>query len=119
MPDDSVTEIQPHDQVLLIAVHKRSLDEASTRRLVDDVLTAAGRTPRVPIVLDLSHVRFAPSVALGSLVQLAKSFKLDRRRIALIGVDQRILQTIRVTQLHEVLEVRDSLEQVIATSGGA
>jgi anti-anti-sigma factor len=116
MPDEPVTEIQAHDQVLLVAVQKRSLDEAATRQLVDDVLTAAGQTPRVPIVLDLSRVRFAPSVALGSLVQLAKSFKLDRRRIALIGVDRRIYQTIRVTQLHEVLEIRDSLEQVIDAS---
>lgn len=119
MSDELVTEIQAHDQVLLIAVLKRSLDEASTRQLVDDVLTAAGRRPRVPIVLDLSRVRFAPSVALGSLVQLAKSFELDRRRIALIGVDRRILKTIRVTQLHELLEIRDTLVQVIATSGGS
>jgi len=115
MADESVTEIQADDPVLLIAVHKRSLDEASTRRLVDDVLTAAGRTPRVPVVLDLSRVRFAPSVAVGSLVQLAKSFRLDRRRIALIGVDRRIVETIRVTQLHEVLEIRDNVEAVIAT----
>lgn len=116
MSDESVTEIQAHDHVLLIAVHRRSLDEASTRQLVDDVLTAAARTPRLPIVLDLSRVRFAPSAALGSLVHLAKSFKLDRRRIALIAVDPRIVETIRVTQLHQVLEIRDTLEQVIATS---
>ena len=119
MSDELVTEIQAHDQVLLVAVHKRSLDEASTRQLVDDVLTAAGRTPRVPIVLDLSRVRFAPSVALGSLAQLGKSFRLDRRRIALIGVDRRIVETIRVTQLHQVLEIHDTLEQVIATSGAS
>lgn len=115
MSDELVTEVQAHDQVLLIAVHKRYLDADSTQQLVDDVLTAAGRTLRVPIVLDLSRVRFAPSLALGSLAQLGKSFKFDRRRIALIGLDRRIFEAIRVTQLHQILEIHDTLEQVIAT----
>ena len=113
MPEQTVTEIQSTDPVLLIAIKKRSLTEDATRQLVDDVLTAAGQTPRVPIVLDMSQVKFAPSVALGSLVNLAKSFKLDQRRIALIHLDQRVIETIRVTQLHQVLETHNTLEQVL------
>ena len=47
-----------------------------TQALVDELLTAAAVTPSVPIVLDLSTVKFAPSVALGALVQLTKSLAL-------------------------------------------
>ena len=112
MSDEPVMEIQPHEQVLLIVVQRRNLDEQSTRELVDGVLTASARTPRLPIVLDFSQVRFAPSVALGALVRLSSSFKLDRRRIAMIGVHQRLQETIRVTRLHQVLEIHDSLEQI-------
>ena len=114
MSDEAVIEIQPHEQVLLIVVQRRNLDEQSTRELVDGVLTAAGRIPSLPIVLDFSKVRFAPSVALGALVRLSSSFKLDRRRIAMIGINQRLRETIRVTRLHTVLEIHDSLEQVTA-----
>ena len=72
MPDSSVTEVKPHDEVLLIEVCKRTLNDISTRALVDEVYTAAGQYPKKPIVLDLGRVKFAPSVALGSLVQLAE-----------------------------------------------
>jgi anti-anti-sigma factor len=113
MSDEAVFEIKPHDQVVLIVVRKRILDEPSTRKLTDGVLTAAAETPRLPVVLDLGQVKFAPSVALGSLVQLSNSFKFDRRRIVLIGIGPRIYDAMRVTRLDKVLEIHDTLEQVI------
>lgn len=116
MSDEPVFEIKPHDQVLLIIVQKRILDEASTEKLTDGVLTAAAETPRLPVVLDLGKVKFAPSVVLGSLVQLSNSFKFDRRRIALIGIGRRLQDAIRVTRLDQVLEIHDTLEQVLEKS---
>ena len=113
MPDEPVTEIQPHDQVLLVLVRKRSLNETSSQELVDDVLAEASTRPGVPIVLDLSLLRFVPSVALARLVRLSKSLRLEGRRLALIRVDRRVLDVIHVTNLHAVLEIHDTLEQVI------
>ena len=112
MSEQAVLEIQPHQEVLLLAVQARTLDEDSTRALVDGVLAAAAQTPALPIVLDFSKVRFAPSVGLGSLVRLSNSFKPDGRRVAVIGLNQRLRETVRVTQLHRVLEIHDSLEQI-------
>ncbi len=114
MSEQTVCAVQPNEQALVILVQKRSLDAPSTRQLVDDVLTLAAGRPGVPIVLDLSRVRFAPSVALGSLVQLSKSFKLDGRRIALIGIDRHVLEAIRITRLDTVLEIHDTLDGVIS-----
>ena len=112
MPDGAVTEIRAHDEVLLLAVLKRTLDDASTRQLVDDVETAAVERPKVPIVIDLAAVRFAPSVALGSLVQLSKGFKMTGRRLALVGVDRRVMDAVRVTQLDRILEIYDNVGQL-------
>ena len=112
MPD-SVTEIVTHDRVLLIRVLKRSLNEASSRRLSEEVMEAAAATPKLPVVLDIGAVRFAPSVALGELVQLSKSFKLDGRRLALINVESNVLCAIHVTNLHTVLEIHNTVDQVI------
>ena len=41
MSNDNVTEVVPHDDVVLITILKRSLDDVTTRQLVDDVETAA------------------------------------------------------------------------------
>jgi len=114
---DSATEIRPHEQVLLIGVLSHSLDEATMTKLSVDVMTAAGKRPQVPVVLDVSRVRFAPSVALGLLVQLSRGLKLEGRRLALIGVQPRLLTTIRVTRLDSQMEICESVDQVVGPAG--
>lgn len=109
------SEIRPHEEVLLVAVLKRSLDEITTNELVDHVLTAAVDVPSKPIALDLTAVKFAPSVALGALVKLAKSFEFDGRRLGIICSDSRIRKTIKITRLHEVLEIHDTLDRFLAS----
>ena len=110
MTDGAVTAIVPHDEVLLIAVNTRTLNAASTEALTDAIQEAAANRPGVPIVIDLAKVKFAPSVALGALVQTTKSFSLDGRRIALIGVDVRVLDAITVTRLDRILDIYRTLE---------
>lgn len=113
MPDGPATQVEIQEKAVLVSVLKRTLDEPATRELVDEVLAAAANHPGKVIVLDLTKVRFAPSVALGSLVQLSKSFRLDGRRIALVGLDIRVRDAIRVTQLDKVLEIHDRLDDVL------
>ena len=110
---EPVTAVQPHDQVLLISIQKRALDDAATRQLIEDVMSEAVTRPRVRIVLDMSRVRFAPSVALGGLVQLSKSFRLDGRRLAIIHVDPQVLGSMHVTNLHNILEIHTDLDQML------
>jgi anti-anti-sigma factor len=110
---EALTEIRPHEQVLLIAILKRSLDTESSRQIANEILTAAVRQRGIPVVLDMSQVRFAPSSALGVLVQLSKSFRLDARRLALIAVQPQVLGPIRVTNLHTLVEIHDTLDQVL------
>jgi anti-anti-sigma factor len=114
MSDASVVEVVPHDKILLIAIRARSLDDAKTPLFIDGVLNAASQRPGVPIVIDMSAVRFAPSVALGAFVQLSKSLKMEGRRIGLFGVERRVFNTMSVTQLNKILEIRDTLEQFLA-----
>ena len=111
MPD-AVSEIVPHDDYLIVKVLKSTLDDTSTNQLLEDVYAAAPEKPGAPIVIDLGVVKFAPSVALGSLVQLTNSFKFEERRFILIGVSDRIMGPIRVTRLDRVLEIRRSLDDI-------
>jgi anti-anti-sigma factor len=113
MSEESVTEVRPHEKVLLIEVAKRSLDETSARQLADNVLTAAAARPNVPVVLDLTQLGFAPSAAIGSLIRLSRSFKLDGRKLTLIGIQPRVLGAIKVTRLDAILDIHDTLEQVL------
>lgn len=111
-----IIEIHPHDRVLLITILKKSLNETSTSEMVDEVMTAAAERPGVPVILDFGPVKFAPSVALGSLMQLSKSLTLEGRRMALINLDQRIYGAIRVARLHTVLEIHDTLDRALQSA---
>ena len=71
MPADDITAIVPHDTVLHIVVQKRSLTAMTTEALTDNILVAAAEHPGLPIVLDLTKVTFAPSVAMANMSDLA------------------------------------------------
>lgn len=115
MSADQIIEITPHDGLLHIVVQKRSLTAATTETLTDSILGAAAQHPHLPIVLDLGTVTFAPSVALGALVQMSKSFSIDGRRIALVGVHPRVMEAIKVTRLDTVLEIHDTIDDIPRT----
>ncbi len=108
-----VTDIESRDDALLVVVQARTLDDSATNELVDNILVAAAEHPGPPIVVDMKNVRFAPSVALGSLVRLSKSFKLDGRRLILVGVDRRTRGAISVTRLDKVLEIFNTLDDAL------
>jgi anti-anti-sigma factor len=110
----SITAIQPHDDALVITINKRTLDDRATEKLVDDIYTAAAARTGVPIVLDMGRVKFAPSVALGALVKLVKSFEFEGRRLALIGVDHRVRDAVRITSLDQILEIHPDLDAVLS-----
>lgn len=113
MADEPVVRIEPHEEVLHVVVLRRSLDSIASEAMTEEVLAAAAARPGVPVVMDVSQVRFAPSVALGGLVQMSHSLRLEGRRLALFGVQRRVYDTILVAHLDQVLEIHPSLEDAL------
>ncbi len=114
MNDYQTITIEGHDDVLLAVVRTRRLDSATALTLEDEVSRAAIEQPRLPVVIDLFSVKFAPSVALGVLVNLFKGFKVAGRRAFLIGANSQIRGTLSVTGLDALIDVRESLDAVLA-----
>lgn len=113
-----VTEIRTESDALIAAVRTSTLNESVVNDFQHTLLMAASATPRVPIILDLSDVEFAPSVALGALVKLTKTLKLEGRRLLLVGIRPRLRGVITVTQLHKLLEIGESVSDALALIRG-
>lgn len=113
-----VTEIKIESDALIAAVRTGTLNESVVNDFQHSLLMAASATPRVPIIVDLSDVEFAPSVALGALVKLTKTLKLEGRRLLLVGIRPRLRGVITVTQLHKLLEIRESVADALALIRG-
>ena len=116
MSDYEVIEVKPHEQVVLVLVQAARLNSTTAAKLEDEVSHAISEAPGLPLVLDLSNVKFAPSVALGALVNLFKFMKMQNRKAFLVGVNRQIRGTLGVTRLDALIQIRsnvaDALTQV-------
>jgi len=113
MTESQVIEIVPHEQVLLILVLPRRLDAATAAELENAVSHAVLARGSVPLVLDLSNVRFAPSIALGVFVNLLRGMNLSGRKTYFIGVNHQLRGTLAVTRLDAMISVREKLDDVL------
>ena len=110
---DTVTRVEPHEQVVLVHVERRTLNEEATSALEWEVSAAAAAKPGLPVVLSLKKVTFVPSNALGALVNLRNGLNLEGRPLILIELSRQVRGTIRVTRLDQVLKVYLTLDDAL------
>lgn len=113
MPENKVIEIVPQEQVLLVRVLPRRLDAQTAADLEHEVSLALIERPGVPLVLDLTVVKFVPSVALGVFVNMLRGMELAKRKAYFIGVNHQLRGTLAVTRLDAMITVREKLDHVL------
>jgi anti-sigma B factor antagonist len=87
------------------------MDENSLKALAAAIDEASGSDAGVTLViLDLSRVAIVPSLALGSLVQVANKCKARQQKLKLAGVQPQIRQIFTITRLDRVFQFADSVE---------
>lgn len=113
MSDQPVAEVRVEDAAVVLVIQRRNLDEPAAEEMIDAALGARASHPKLPIVIDLSQVKFAPSVALGAFTRLNKILRLDNVSLNLASVDPRIRQTLRVTRIHTLLGIYDTVDDAL------
>ncbi|TWT42361.1 STAS domain protein [Phycisphaerae bacterium RAS1] len=104
MAKQSQVTVERRGDVAILSILCRSMDEPAAQQLHDDGLAASSEGPTRALVVDMSKVEFAPSVALGAFIRLAQALKLSGQRLVIVGVTQRVHGTFSVTRLDKVLE---------------
>jgi anti-anti-sigma factor len=108
MADDHkqpVLSFPPHEGILLATVECAEMDEDLTRQMQDSLIKAAEATPKVPVVLDLSKVTFAPSLTIGALVSFLTYFRQLDRRFILVGIQPHVRKVLTVIRLDQIFEI--------------
>ena len=103
--------ITVQDGILLTKVECAHMEDQHAQALVLQLVAAADQTPSLPIVLDLSHVTIMPSMSIGVLVTLWKTFQERRQRFILADVQPQVRQTLTLCRLDKLLELCDSVEE--------
>lgn len=118
MPDPSLVVIQAHAAAIWAAVQRPRLDDVSASALNPEILAAAEKQPGQPVVLDLSAVSYVPSLGLGSLVSLQRTFRQQGRRLILVGLHDDVRSTFAVTRLDKLFEIQPTFEAAVARVQG-
>lgn len=63
------------------------------------------------LILDFSGVNLVDSAGVGSLIQTYMSFQQTKRKLAFVGMSQRILAVLEITRVLKLLPVCASLEE--------
>src|SRR5687767_7307215 len=112
-PPTPATVIERHDDVIVIRLQVKDLDEAHTKAVHADVNAAAEASPGLPVVLDLSSVKFLPSITLGAMVRLGQTFRARNQRLLLAGLQPGIRQVLTITKLDRMFEIQDDVDAAL------
>jgi anti-sigma B factor antagonist len=80
----------------------RTLDDDVIRTVFDPIYSLVGSVGRKKLVLNLTHVGYLPSMALGKMVMLNRRIQVDNGRLALCHlspVTEEILEGTRLKSL--------------------
>ena len=89
------------------------LDEQHTSDMQKKVQEAAEEVSELPVILDLSEVRFLPSLSIGALVSLFQHSKQRQQRFILVGLQTEVRQTLAVCRLDKLFEIYDTVDTAI------
>ena len=57
------------------------------------------------VILDMARVDYVDSSGVGAIAQIQKSFQLEHRRLALVGLTPRVRQALEITHVLKMLTV--------------
>lgn len=113
MTEKPLIDVDVRETALIATIRRAALDERSSARVESEVSGAASEYPGLPVILDLSRVNFAPSVALSALVRLRNGFKFEGRRLLLAAPARPVRDTIAVTRLDRIIETFGTLDEAL------
>src|ERR1700675_4472755 len=91
-----------HDGTL-VKLANRDLDKETVPVLVDELFELVQESGQPNLYLDLSDIRFVPSVVMGKMLSLDTKLRQHGGRLVLMNIDPFIYQTFQATRLTEVL----------------
>jgi anti-anti-sigma factor len=66
------------------------------------------------VILDLSSVHYSDSRGVAALVQIYDAFKKESRRLALVGLNERVLRPLEIMHIRPLFTVFASVEEAEA-----
>ena len=96
---------------------KGRLDAAGAQMLREECAELREQGVKL-LAVSLADITFVASSGLGTFLLINDEFKNQDRKIVFVGVGSNIMQVIRLLNLEQFLDIRQSLEDVFTASRG-
>lgn len=107
-----IVEVEDQDKATILKIHGR-IDANSAPELEKRLTTLIGQSERA-MVLDFSATVFVSSAGLRVFLLAAKKLKASARPLLLCALNANIMDVMKITGFHRVLNIRDNLPQALA-----
>ena len=114
MSEQQVMSITQCDDLVVAVVQQAEMDEEATGKMQAEVLAGTEQAGGLPVALDLSNVSFFPSLSLGAIVTMLSTLKARGQRLILVGLQPPVRESLALTRLDKLFEIRDDVEDVQA-----
>ena len=99
-------EVQTTGDVAVVKLATHSLNDTNLQDVGEQLFRLVEEQEQRNLHLDLSDVRFVPSMGLGKLVALNKKVRGAGGHLALVNVPAPVYEVIQATRLDKLLDVR-------------
>ncbi len=104
-------KVEKRDGITILITEERldSLDGPHLKDLVKDICQESG----IKLVIDLEKTLFLDSSGCGGLVSSLKTLLSTNGEMRIARPNPKCLEILRLTRLHRIFEIHDSLESAI------
>jgi anti-sigma B factor antagonist len=112
-------EVEHLSSAVVARIMLPDLDETHIGRVREQLAPLVAQSGMMPFILDMSRVKFVPSLTLGMLVKLFQEFKSRGQRLILVSLQPTVRQVFAITRLDRLFEILPDVQSATKTLGPA
>ncbi|HTL29413.1 MAG TPA: STAS domain-containing protein [Tepidisphaeraceae bacterium] len=97
-------------EFLVVRLKTKVLEDRDLNQVTDFIAPASPAAGVKAVVLDLSHVQFMPSLALGVLMKWNDACKRREQELRVAAITPQVRDVMRITRLDRVLHLHDTVD---------
>jgi len=117
MAETPSIRVEKNAAATVVHVLVTDLDENHIVLLCRELADVVKDEPSLPCILDMSAVKFIPSLTLGALVRLVNEFRSRRQRLIFVNLQATVRKVIAITRMDRVMEILDDIPTALQSVG--
>jgi anti-anti-sigma factor len=118
-PATSAIQVEKLPNAILVKLLVTDLTETHITAVRTEMAPVVAQSAGAPIIIDMSKIKFVPSLTLGILVKLSTEFRSRKQPLFLVSLQPVIRQVFSVTRLDKMFSIQESAQTALERIGEA